>query len=82
MFAGDLEIKAAEQRVEERRKAAAGDAENEQLALQLDEANRSLQELKLAEYSERVEKYPTDRKRKYDLGTILFRLATTSEFLT
>ena len=62
MFAGDLEIKAAEQRVEERRKAAAGDAENEQLALQLDEANRSLQELKLAEYSERVEKYPTDRR--------------------
>ena len=79
MFAGDLEIKAAEQRVEERRKAAAGDAENEQLALQLDEANRSLQELKLAEYSERVEKYPTDRKRKYDLGTILFRLGRTEE---
>ena len=62
MFAGDLEIKAAEQRVEERRKAAEGDPDNEQLALQLEEADRSLQELKLAEYSERVEKYPTDRK--------------------
>ena len=79
MFAGDLEIKAAEQRVEERRKAAEGDPDNEQLALQLEEADRSLQELKLAEYSERVEKYPTDRKRKYDLGTILFRLGRTEE---
>ena len=45
MFAGDLEIKAAEQRVEERRKAAEGDPDNEQLALQLEEADRSLQEL-------------------------------------
>ena len=79
MFAGDLEIKAAEQRVEERRKAAEDDPDNEQLALQLEEADRSLQELKLAEYSERVEKYPTDRKRKYDLGTILFRLGRTEE---
>ena len=39
MFAGDLEIKAAEQRVEERRKAAEGDPDNEQLALQLEEAD-------------------------------------------
>ena len=79
MFAGDLEIKAAEQRVEDRRKASAEDADNDQLILQLEEAERSLQELKLSEYSERVEKYPTDRKRKYDLGTILFRLGRTEE---
>lgn len=79
MFAGDLEIKAAEQRVEERREAATADAQDEQLQLQFEEANRSLQELKLSEYSERVDKYPTDRKRKYDLGTILFRLGRTEE---
>ena len=79
MFAGDLEIKVAEQRLEDRRKAALEDADNQELALQLEEADRSLQELKLGEYSERVEKYPTDRKRKYDLGTVLFRLGRTEE---
>ena len=79
MFAGDLEIKVGEQRLEERRKAALEDADNQELALQLEEADRSLQELKLGEYSERVEKYPTDRKRKYDLGTVLFRLGRTEE---
>lgn len=79
MFAGDLEIKVAEQRLEDRRKAALEDADNQELALQLEEADRSLQELKFGEYSERVEKYPTDRKRKYDLGTVLFRLGRTEE---
>lgn len=68
MAAGDIRIEQGTLKLKELRE----DDARENL---VNEAQRELLELKVAEYEERVGKYPTDRFRKFDLGTVQYELA-------
>ncbi|MAJ45783.1 MAG: hypothetical protein CBC35_00470 [Planctomycetes bacterium TMED75] len=73
MSAGDLRIADAEQRVRTaatRIESPPDDVPAADLAKELEESEEALILLKEAEYSERSEKYPTDRGIKFQLGNI------------
>ncbi|MCZ6837039.1 MAG: hypothetical protein O7G85_14780 [Planctomycetota bacterium] len=70
MFAGDLKIEKARRK---ERKAIASleeDAENSELQQQREELKNARMELEMNEFSERAEKYPTDRKIRFQLGEL------------
>lgn len=72
-LAGDIRIKQARRRVAEAKKAAeerAGDAER---MTAFHAASRTLKELEVEELKLRVEAYPTDVGKKYELGTAYFK---------
>lgn len=74
MLAGDINIdqhRRELQKLADQLKAKPDDAE---LTAKHKEARQALLELQAAEYTERVEKYPTDRHRKFELGRVLYEL--------
>ena len=73
MAAGDIRISQAERRTRNAERALEGGATDGGQAA-YDEARHAELELKSGEYAERVEKYPTDRFRRYDLGVVQFEL--------
>ena len=75
MAAGDLRIADAEERLRtatNRCETPPDDVPEADLARELEEAGEALIVLKEAEFSERSEKYPTDRGIKFQLGNIQF----------
>jgi hypothetical protein len=71
MAAGDIRIEMLERRLRSLEEQLA-QSSDDGLAARRDETRSLLLQLKTTEYVERVEKYPTDRNRKYDLGLALF----------
>jgi hypothetical protein len=79
LAAGDIAIDQLARRVHELDETLAANADLADVRAERDAVNRELLELKNAEYSERVAKYPTDRFRKYDLGTVQLALGQVEE---
>ncbi|MFP8880610.1 MAG: hypothetical protein VCE43_14855 [Myxococcota bacterium] len=72
--AGDIRLSQATERVRQLLKKLEGadDGMRQELDSRLDTAREELQDLKSREYTERAEKYPTDRSIKFELGGVQF----------
>lgn len=74
MLAGDIQIDQHRRTLRKLRASLESRSDDEELRSQYKEARTALLELQAAEYGERVEKYPTDRNRKFELGQVLYEL--------
>lgn len=73
-LAGDIKIEQARRRVDELQEKLDGHANDRDLNAALEQARQTTFELRYAEYNERMAKYPTDRRIKYQLGEVEFEL--------
>lgn len=72
MAAGDIRIEQAARRVEALRQESAARPGDERLRAEHQRVEHELRAMKMAEFTERVAKYPTDRRFKSQLGEVLF----------
>ena len=74
MAAGDLRLSQASENIRllEKKLEKADSATKEEIEARVNAARADFRELKGSEYAERVEKYPTDRNIKFELGNIQF----------
>jgi tetratricopeptide (TPR) repeat protein len=72
MAAGDIRIEQARARVKAIDGRIRSNGESPSLRADLDAARRALSELEATECRERVERYPTDRPLRYQLGVLEF----------
>lgn len=79
MAAGDIRIEQSELRLRELARKLEERPDDAERRAAHDDARRSLLALKSEEYSSRVERYPTDRFRKFDLGTVRYELGEFDE---
>jgi tetratricopeptide (TPR) repeat protein len=79
MLAGDIKIEQLERRLRELDGRLEDRPDDGPVKAEREEAARELLELKVAEYTERVKRYPTDRFRKYDLGEVRYELGDYDE---
>lgn len=79
MQAGDISIEQLERRLRELDQQLEDSGESEPLKAERGEVANELLELKVAEYNERVKRYPTDRFRKFDLGQVQYELGNYDE---
>lgn len=75
MMAGDIRI----DRLRRREKKLAGKSEGQTPSDELKQVREQRREMQATEYRERVERYPTDRNLKFQLGTILYELGQYEE---
>lgn len=74
MFAGDLKIDQYRRRLRKLKEKLEQSPDDESLKKEYSKTHEEMLKLQSKEYNERVEKYPTDRYRKFDLGTVEFEL--------
>lgn len=79
MLAGDIRIEQLERKVRALDNKLEETPDAEDLKAERAELHDQLLKLQNTEYSERVEKYPTDRMRKFDLGNVQFELGQYDE---
>ncbi|MCA9284249.1 MAG: hypothetical protein KDA22_03475 [Phycisphaerales bacterium] len=72
MAAGDIRIAQAKRSYRQAREAADAKPDDAALKAAAEERRKALQALETQEYTERSEKYPTDRGMKLELGRLLF----------
>jgi len=75
MYAGDIEIEELQKKLTGLDEKLTETPDDAATTSQREDVRRRLLELRLTEYTARVAKYPTDRMRKYELGTVQFDLA-------
>ena len=73
-LAGDIKIEQARRQVDELQEKLDGHTNDRELHAALEQARQTTFELRYAEYNERMAKYPTDRRIKYQLGEVEFEL--------
>ena len=74
MAAGDIRIAQSRRKLREAEAALAKDSSNESLKQSVTDTRNSCLELEGSEYAGRMEKYPTDRSLKAEVGRIWFEL--------
>jgi tetratricopeptide (TPR) repeat protein len=74
MLAGDIEIARLERAIRGLDEKLETSPDDEALKTQRQETAEELLKLKVAEYNERVKRYPTDRFRRFDLGMVQYEL--------
>ncbi len=74
-LAGDIKIEQAQRHVNELQERLDGRTNDGQLSAELERARRTALQLRFAEFSERTERYPTDRRIKFQLGKVEFELS-------
>ncbi|UCD76581.1 MAG: hypothetical protein JSV91_06585, partial [Phycisphaerales bacterium] len=74
MLAGGIKIEQIERKIRKLDEQLEASPDDGQLKDRRNTVRKELLELQLTEYTERVEKYPTDRHCKYDLGMVLHDL--------
>jgi tetratricopeptide (TPR) repeat protein len=74
MLAGDIKIESAARKFRRIDEKLASEPDSAALQEELHKQRQALMELQVEEYTERVRKYPTDRFRKFDLGTVQYEL--------
>ena len=74
MAAGDIRIAQTRRKLRAAETAAAADASNESLKEAVKTSRSACLELEGSEYADRMEKYPTDRSLKAEVGRIWFEL--------
>jgi tetratricopeptide (TPR) repeat protein len=79
MLAGDIRVEDLARKVRRLAEKLEGDGQNEAMRAEHEAARQQLFELQASEYQERVEKYPTDRFRKFELGQVLYELGRYEE---
>lgn len=79
MAAGDIKIDQGQRAVDRLAAEVQATPDNGQLKAQMQQSRQALLALKATEYRERVEKYPTDRRRHFDLGQVEFELRRFEE---
>jgi hypothetical protein len=79
MLAGGIKIDQLERKLRHLDQKLEARSHDESLRSRREDARNELLELKLAEYTERVAKYPTDRHCKYDLGLVMLELQRYEE---
>ncbi|MFG0329007.1 MAG: tetratricopeptide repeat protein [Phycisphaerales bacterium] len=70
--AGDIKLTIERRKLRGMRDAAEASGDPEDQA-KVERAERAINEFAIKEFSERVEKYPTDLRLKYELGQLLYR---------
>lgn len=78
-LAGDIRIAQAERRVRELEEKTKAAPDDEAARSRLKEARETALKLKAEEYRERTEKYPTDRKLKFQRGEVEFALGNVED---
>ena len=73
-LAGDIKIEQAQRQVDELQEQLDGRTNDGQLSAELEQARKTALDLRFAEFNERTEKYPTDRRIKFQLGKVEFEL--------
>ncbi len=71
-FAGDIRMEQAQRKVTALEEQITADGADAGLERELDAARAALLDLRLAEYTQRVKEYPTDRRFKHLLGMVKF----------
>ncbi|MDY7109122.1 MAG: hypothetical protein SYC29_10855 [Planctomycetota bacterium] len=74
MQAGDIEIARLERQLRQLDEKLEASPDDEAAKTKREEIAKELLELKVAEYNERVKRYPTDRFRRFDLGMVQYEL--------
>ncbi len=74
MLAGDIEIDEHRRKVRAAKEQLEAKPDDPELKSQFVDTRTALLELQSKEYAERVEKYPTDRHRKFELGQVQYEL--------
>ncbi|HRP61819.1 MAG TPA: hypothetical protein PK400_00840 [Phycisphaerales bacterium] len=79
MLAGDIKIEIMSRKLRKLHEQLEANGEDEALRAQFRKLKSELLQLQATEYGERVEKYPTDRHRKFDYGQVLYELGRYEE---
>ncbi len=74
MSAGDIRIELKRRVLHDLDKKLEEDPDSESLKADRDKAREELLDLKSSEYRERVKKYPTDRRMRFELGEVEYEL--------
>ena len=74
MAAGDIRINQLRESLKQVQEESESKPDDPALQQKYDETRSDLLKLRSTEYIERVKKYPTDRLRKFDLGTVEYEL--------
>ena len=79
MAADDIQIEVQKRKVDILQSRAEASPDDAAAAAKARDAGEKLLEIQAKAYTERVSRYPTDRVRKYELGTVLFELGRYSD---
>lgn len=79
MLAGDIKIDQLNREIRQLAEQAEAKPDDDSLKEQVAAKRAALLKLQAEEYAERVKKYPTDRARKFELGSVEFELGRFEE---